>query len=85
MAPPPHGFPVHSLTSTQDLIRALVDLKQLILIKDHFKFLVYEFVRIMYRPEARGHFEALEATAEGGAVLHEALRVGEAGGAIARV
>ena len=39
----------------------------------------------MYPPEAGGHFEALDAAAEGGAVLHEALRVREAGGAVARV
>ena len=39
----------------------------------------------MCPPEAGGHFEALEAAAEGGAVLHEALRVGKAGGAVTRV
>ena len=35
--------------------------------------------------EACGHLESLEAAAEGGAVLHEALRVRKAGGAVARV
>ena len=39
----------------------------------------------MYPPEARGHLKALKAAAEGGAVLHEALRVRKAGGAVARI
>ena len=38
-----------------------------------------------YLPEAGGHLEALQTAAEGGAVLDEALRVGEAGGAVAGV